>query len=106
MIKFTYKINNCGQPAPYTVGGVKANNLIAIFMKNASNRNRNLKTSKALLKSQAHQSTTLFTSTVTNQRFFPKGGQEKLRSDIQKARRGQSSSNRVPRNVKRNVFLT
>ena len=53
------------------MGGVKANNLIAIFYeKNASNRNRNLKTSKALLKSQAHQTTSLFTSTATNQRFF------------------------------------
>src|SRR6218665_3159594 len=42
------------------------------------NRNRNLKTSKALLKSQAHQGTSLFTSAATNQRGFPKGGQEKL----------------------------
>src|SRR6218665_2304355 len=32
------------------------------------NRNRNLKTSKALLKSQAHQGTSLFTSAATNQR--------------------------------------
>ena len=30
--------------------------------------NRNLKTSKALLKSQAHQGTSLFTSATTNQR--------------------------------------
>src|SRR6218665_2234452 len=54
----------------------KANNLdltATFFMKNASNRNRNLKTSKALLKSQAHQSTSLFTSTATNQSFFSKG---------------------------------
>src|SRR6218665_3956501 len=43
------------------------------------NRNRNLKTSKALLKSQAHQGTSLFTSAATDQRGFPKGGQEKLR---------------------------
>src|SRR6218665_1142161 len=42
-------------------------------MKNASNRNRNLKTSTALLKSQAHQSTSLFTSTTTNQRLFSRG---------------------------------
>src|SRR6218665_6929 len=47
------------------------------------NRNRNLKTSKALLKSQAHQGTSLFTSAATNQRGFPKGGQEKLRSEFQ-----------------------
>ena len=38
------------------------------------NRNRNLKTSKALLKSQAHQGTSLFTSAATNQRgFFQRG---------------------------------
>src|SRR6218665_958014 len=36
-------------------------------------RNRNLRTSKALLKSQAHQGTSLFTSAATNQRGFPKG---------------------------------
>jgi len=47
-------------------------------MKNASNRNRNLNTSKALLKSQAHQTASLFTSTATNQSIFPKGGQEKI----------------------------
>src|SRR6218665_810932 len=36
--------------------------------------NRNLKISKALLKSQAHQGTSLFTSTATNQRgFFLRG---------------------------------
>ena len=33
-----------------------------------SGRNRTLKTSKALLKSQAHQGTCLFISTATNQR--------------------------------------
>src|SRR6218665_2237094 len=55
--------------------------------------NRNLKISKALLKSLAHQGTSLFMSTVTNQRgCFPKGGQEKLRSNFQNTtRRGQSS---------------
>src|SRR6218665_832819 len=37
-------------------------------------RNRNLKTSKALLKSQAHQGTSLFTSAATNQREVSKGG--------------------------------
>jgi len=67
---FDYENKYCGQPAPYTVGGVKANNLIAIVMQNASNRNRNLNTSKALLKSQAHQSTSIFTSAATNQRFL------------------------------------
>src|SRR6218665_2174916 len=38
------------------------------------NRNHNLKTSKVLLKSQAHQGTSLFTSAVTNQRGVSKGG--------------------------------
>src|SRR6218665_4021854 len=38
------------------------------------NRNRNLKTSKAILKSQAHQGTSLFRSAATNQSGFPKGG--------------------------------
>ena len=38
------------------------------------NRNRKLKTSKALLKSQAHQGTSLFTSAATNQRGIFKGG--------------------------------
>ena len=36
-----------------------------------------------------HQSTSLFTSAVTNQMWFPKGGvktQEKLRSDFQNTR--------------------
>ena len=55
------------------------------------NRNRNLKTSKAPLKSEAHQGTSLFTSAATNQRGVPKGGQEKLRSEFQSTRRGQSS---------------
>jgi len=55
------------------------------------NRNRKLKTSKALLKSQAHQGTSLFTSAATNQRGVSKGGQEKLRSEFQSTRRGQSS---------------
>src|SRR6218665_198545 len=50
------------------------------------NRNRNLKISKALLKSQAHQGTSLFTSAATNQRGFPKGGQEKFRSEFQGTR--------------------
>src|SRR6218665_3668990 len=38
------------------------------------NRNRNLKTSKALLESQAHQGNSLFTSAATNQRVVTKGG--------------------------------
>ncbi|PGH37828.1 MAG: hypothetical protein CRN43_18835 [Candidatus Nephrothrix sp. EaCA] len=58
---------------------------------NAKDRNRNLKISKALLKSQVHQGTSLFTSAATNQRGFSKGDQEKLRSDFQNTRRGQSS---------------
>jgi len=37
------------------------------------NHNRNLKISKALLKSQAHQGTSLFTSAATNQWGFSKG---------------------------------
>src|SRR6218665_231715 len=41
-------------------------------------RNRNLKISKAPLKSQAHQGTSLITSAATNQRGVSKGGQEKL----------------------------
>jgi len=53
--------------------------------------NRILKVSKALLKSQVHQGTSLFTSAATNQRGFSKGGQKKPRSDFQRARRGQSS---------------
>jgi len=54
--------------------------------------NRNLKTSKALLKSQAHQGTNLFTSAATNQRgVFQRGGQEKLRSNFQNTRRGVRS---------------
>ena len=41
------------------------------------NRSRNLRTSKALLKSQAHQSTSLFTSAETNQRgIFRRGSRE------------------------------
>src|SRR6218665_2852080 len=43
------------------------------------NRNRNLKTSKALLKSQAHQGTSLFTSAATKQRGS-KGGTVKRSS--------------------------
>ena len=43
-----------------------------------------LKTSKVLLKSQAHQVTSLFTSAAMNQRgVFQEGDQEKLRSDFQ-----------------------
>jgi len=38
------------------------------------NHHRNLKTSKALLKSQEHQGTSLFTSAATNQRGVSKGG--------------------------------
>jgi len=59
------------------------------------NRNRNLKISKALLKSQAHQGTSLFTSAATNQGEFPKGGQEKLRSDFQSTIGGDRVAVRV-----------
>jgi len=59
---------------------------------NAKYRNRNLKTNKPLFKSQELQGTSLFTSAATNQRgLFQEGGQEKLKSDFQGARRGQSS---------------
>ena len=40
--------------------------------KEDANRKRNLKIFKALLKSQAHQGTSLFTSVATNQRGFSK----------------------------------
>src|SRR6218665_2655279 len=40
----------------------------ALRYKRNGNRNCNLKMSKALLKSQAHQGTSLFTSAATNQR--------------------------------------
>jgi len=36
-------------------------------------RNRNLRTTRAPLKSQAHQGTSLFTSAAMNQMSFPKG---------------------------------
>src|SRR6218665_302190 len=51
--------------------------LLFLFINTSSeadyNCNRNLKISKALLKSQAHQVTSLFTSAATNQRVFSKG---------------------------------
>jgi len=53
------------------------------------NHNRNLKISIALFKSQAHRGTSLFTQRIKG--GFPKGGQEKPRSDFQNTRRGQSS---------------
>src|SRR6218665_924478 len=56
------------------------------------NRNRKLKTSKALLKSQAHQGTSLFTSAATNQRGVSKGGQEKLSSQFQNTRKPHRNS--------------
>jgi len=40
--------------------------------KKAENRNRNLGISRAPLKSQEHQGTSLFTCTVTNQKRCPK----------------------------------
>ena len=53
------------------------------------NRNRNLKISKALLKSQAHQ--LIHERCDESKGSFQRGGQEKLRSDIQNTRMGQSS---------------
>src|SRR6218665_3368302 len=47
--------------------------------------------SKLLKRYSKAQGTSLFTSAATNQREFPKGGQEKLRSNFQSTRRGQSS---------------
>ena len=44
--------------------------------------NRNLKISKALHKSQAHEGTSLFTSAATNQRGFPKRGSREARGPI------------------------
>src|SRR6218665_881473 len=57
----------------------------------SDNRNQYIRISKVLLKSQAHQGTSLFPSAATNQRGVSKGGQEKLRSDFQNTRSGQSS---------------
>src|SRR6218665_1204002 len=52
------------------------------------NRNRNLKTSKALLKSQAHQGTSLFTSAATNQRGVSKGGSREAQVRIPEYQEG------------------
>src|SRR6218665_978839 len=53
-----------------------------ILNKSSANRNLicNLKTSKALLKSQAHQGTSLFTSAATNQKGISKGWSRLKRS--------------------------
>src|SRR6218665_2004247 len=56
--------------------------------RNRRNRNRNLKTSKALLKSQAHQGTSLFTSAATNQRGVPKGGSREAQVRIPEYQEG------------------
>src|SRR6218665_3883671 len=81
-------------PVALFLPGVLKNELIdrlyRVVMANTG-RNRNLKISKALLKSQAHQGTSLFTSAATNQRGFPNGGQEKLRSDFQNTRRDREA---------------
>src|SRR6218665_3609221 len=47
--------------------------------------------SKLLKRYSKAKRTSLFTSAATNQRGVSKGGQEKLRSDFQSTRRGQSS---------------
>src|SRR6218665_2372277 len=65
------------------LSSLKGANGTLSLLHNISNRNRNIKTSKALLKSQAHKSTSLFKSAATNQRDFPIGGQEKLRYSSQ-----------------------
>src|SRR6218665_149301 len=52
------------------------------------NRNRNLETSKALLKSQAHQGTSLFTSAATNQRGVFKGGSREAQVRIPEYQEG------------------
>src|SRR6218665_160692 len=54
----------------------------AVGGENSRNCNCNLKTSKALLKSQAHQGTSLFTSAATNQRGFSKGGVKRSSGQI------------------------
>src|SRR6218665_3638964 len=51
-------------------------------------RNRNLKTSKALLKSQAHQGTSSFTSAATNQRGVSKGGSREAQVRIPEYQEG------------------
>src|SRR6218665_1071749 len=52
------------------------------------NHNRNLKTSKALLKSQAPQGTSLFTSAATNQRGVSKGGSREAQVRIPEYQEG------------------
>ena|SRR6218665_549393 len=52
------------------------------------NRNRNLTTSKALLKSQVHQSTSLFASTATNQRRVLQRVVKRSSSPISRGPRG------------------
>ena len=65
------------------------NELKGIF---SFNRNRNLRTSRAPLKSQAHQGTSLFTSAATNQGVFQRVVVHgiKLRSDFQRVREGDN----------------
>src|SRR6218665_1236032 len=56
------------------------------------NRNRNLRTSKALLKSQAQQGTSLFTSAATNQRGVSKGGSREAQVRIPEYQEGRVKS--------------
>ena len=66
--------NNCDSAIRLTYYVVANSRSIIIIWIFFSNRNRNLKISKALLKSLAHQNTSLFPSAATNQRGLSKGG--------------------------------
>src|SRR6218665_887203 len=59
-------------------------------------RNRNLKTSKALLKSQAHQGTSLFTSAATNQRGVSRGGSREAQVRIPEYQEGYREHSTAP----------
>ena len=56
--------------------------------KSNSKSNRNLKTSKALLESQARQGIRLFTSAVTNQRGFSKQWSREVQVQIPEGQEG------------------
>src|SRR6218665_2370463 len=63
------------------------------------NRNRNLRTSKALLKSQAHQGTSLFTSAATNQRGVSKGGSREAQVRIPEYQEGRRPTHSRTQNI-------
>src|SRR6218665_1441470 len=67
---------------------LQATKLFIVTSATNRNRNRNLKTSKALLKSQAHQGTSLFTSAATNQRGVSKGGSREAQVRIPEYQEG------------------